>query len=58
MAESTLDLGQLSSTQQEALNQYTQVTNQEITEAISLLRRSEWNVQVCGFLFFIQFASF
>jgi FAS-associated factor 2 len=58
MAESALDLGQLSSTQQEALNQYTQVTNQEITEAIPLLRRSEWNVQVWGFLFFIQFASF
>jgi FAS-associated factor 2 len=46
MAESALDLGQLSSTQQEALSQYTQVTNQEITEAIPLLRRSEWNVQV------------
>lgn len=58
MAESALDLGQLSSTQQEALNQYTQVTNQEITEAIPLLRRSEWNVQVWGFLFFIKFISF
>ncbi|KAM0339796.1 hypothetical protein ACHAPQ_001485 [Fusarium lateritium] len=52
MAESALDLGQLSSTQQEALNQYTQVTNQEITEAIPLLRRSEWNVQIAIAKFF------
>lgn len=46
MADSEIDLGQLSSSQQEALNQYTQVTNQESNEAIPLLRRSEWNVQV------------
>jgi FAS-associated factor 2 len=46
MAEADIDLGQLSSSQQEALDQYTQVTNQEVSDAIPLLRRSEWNVQV------------
>jgi FAS-associated factor 2 len=46
MAEGDMDLGQLSTSQQEALDQYTQVTNQEISDAIPLLRRSEWNVQV------------
>ncbi|RSL89481.1 hypothetical protein CEP52_014892 [Fusarium oligoseptatum] len=46
MAEADIDLGQLSSSQQEALNQYTQVTNQEVGDAIPLLRRSEWNVQI------------
>jgi hypothetical protein len=50
MDESEINLGQLSSTQQEALNQYTQVTNQEVNEAIPLLRRSEWNVQVFNFI--------
>ena len=46
MAEGEFDLGQLSSDQQEALQQYTAVTNQEINEAIPLLQRSQWNVQV------------
>lgn len=50
MAEGEFDLGQLSSDQQEALNQYTQVTNQEISEAVPLLQRSQWNVQVCEYL--------
>jgi FAS-associated factor 2 len=50
MTDSEIDLGQLSSSQQEALNQYTQVTNQEFNEAIPLLRRSEWNVQVRNFV--------
>ncbi|PCD33475.1 hypothetical protein AU210_009700 [Fusarium oxysporum f. sp. radicis-cucumerinum] len=52
MAEGDMDLGQLSTTQQEALDQYTQVTNQEISEAIPLLRRSEWNVQIAIAKFF------
>ncbi|KAF4976757.1 hypothetical protein FZEAL_6614, partial [Fusarium zealandicum] len=52
MAEGEVDLGQLSSSQQEALNQYTQVTNQDITEAIPLLQRSEWNVQIAIAKFF------
>jgi FAS-associated factor 2 len=57
MTEGDMDLGQLSTTQQEALDQYTQVTNQEISEAIPLLRRSEWNVQVSNPLL-CSFSSF
>lgn len=46
MASDSLDLGQLTPSQQEALQQYTQVTNQEMADAIPLLQRSQWNVQV------------
>ncbi|KPM39282.1 hypothetical protein AK830_g7286 [Neonectria ditissima] len=52
MAEGEVDLGQLSTSQQDALNQYTQVTNQELGEAIPLLQRSEWNVQIAIAKFF------
>lgn len=41
-----VDFGQLSTSQQEALQQYTQVTNQELKDAVPLLQRSQWNVQV------------
>jgi hypothetical protein len=44
MAE--FDIGQLTPTQQEALQQYTQVTDQEINDAVPILERSQWNVQV------------
>lgn len=40
------DIGQLTPTQQEALQQYTQVTDQEINDAVPILERSQWNVQV------------
>lgn len=40
------DLAQLSPSQQEALQQYTQMTNQEVKDAVPLLERSQWNVQV------------
>lgn len=40
------DIGQLSPSQQEALQQYIQVTNQETKDAVPLLERSQWNVQV------------
>ncbi|ROT41657.1 UBX domain-containing protein [Sodiomyces alkalinus F11] len=46
------DIGQLSSSQQEALQQYTQVTNQEVKDAIPLLQRSQWNVQIAIAKFF------
>lgn len=46
MADNETDLGQLSSTEQDALQQYLAVTNQEVAEAIPLLQRSQWNVQV------------
>lgn len=41
-----IDLGQLSPSQQEALQQFTQVTDQEVKDAVPLLQRSQWNVQV------------
>lgn len=41
-----VDMDQLSSTQQEALQQYIAVTDQDIKDAVPLLERSEWNVQV------------
>lgn len=47
MATSELDIAQLSEDQQLALQQYTAVTDQELQAAVSLLRRCEWNVQVC-----------
>ncbi|KAJ6787079.1 hypothetical protein PWT90_07285 [Aphanocladium album] len=52
MAEAETDIGQLSPTQQEALQQYLAVTNQEIGEAIPLLQRSQWNVQIAIAKFF------
>jgi FAS-associated factor 2 len=41
-----IDIGQLSAEQQEALEQYTAVTAQEVKDAVPLLQRSQWNVQV------------
>jgi FAS-associated factor 2 len=46
MAEAELDIGQLSEEQQLALQQFTSVTDQEIKDAIPLLQRCQWNVQV------------
>ncbi|KAK0723710.1 hypothetical protein B0T21DRAFT_294166 [Apiosordaria backusii] len=46
------DLGQLSSQQQETLQQYTDVTGQEIKDAVPLLERSQWNVQIAIAKFF------
>ncbi|KID95915.1 UBX domain protein, partial [Metarhizium majus ARSEF 297] len=46
------DVEHLSTTQQEALQQYIQVTNQEPKEAIPLLQRSQWNVQIAIAKFF------
>ncbi|TDZ15481.1 UBX domain-containing protein 10 [Colletotrichum orbiculare MAFF 240422] len=47
-----IDLGQLSASEQEALQQYTAVTNQELKDAVPLLRRSQWNVQIAISKFF------
>ena len=41
-----VDVEQLSATQQDALQQYIAVTNQEVKDAVPLLERSQWNVQV------------
>ena len=46
MADTTPDISQLSSSQQEALQTYTAVTDQDPLSAISLLQRCEWNVQI------------
>lgn len=41
-----IDVEQLSPSQQEALQQYMGVTDQDIKDAVPLLERSQWNVQV------------
>lgn len=52
MAASTPDISQLTSSQQEALQTYTSVTDQDPIAAIPLLQRSEWNVQIAIARFF------
>lgn len=49
---STPDISELSESQQEALQTYTSVTDQDPLEAIPLLARSEWNVQIAITRFF------
>ena len=46
MASLDVNLSTLNESQQLALGTYTAVTNQEPSEAIPLLQRSQWNVQV------------
>ncbi|KAJ5744499.1 hypothetical protein N7533_009369 [Penicillium manginii] len=50
--ELDLDLDRLSSTERSALETYTSVTGQEPAQAIALLRRSQWNVQIAIAKFF------
>ncbi|KAL8752786.1 MAG: hypothetical protein Q9199_005503 [Rusavskia elegans] len=52
MADGDFDPTQLSDSQKEALSTYTVVTNQEPSAAISLLERSQWNVQIAIAKFF------
>jgi hypothetical protein len=47
MATTDNDTSQLSEVQQQAFDTYTAVTNQDREQAIALLERSQWNVQVC-----------
>lgn len=49
---STPDITQLTESQQTALQDYTDVTDQEPGAAIPLLQRSEWNVQIAISRFF------
>ncbi|OAL29140.1 hypothetical protein AYO20_09293 [Fonsecaea nubica] len=49
---STPDISQLTASQQEALQTYTSVTDQDPIAAIPLLRRCEWNVQIAVARFF------
>ncbi|CAZ79690.1 unnamed protein product [Tuber melanosporum] len=46
------DAPQLSESQQQALEQFTAVTAQEIKDAIPILRRSQWNVEIAITKFF------
>lgn len=48
MSADEIDIAELSPSEQEALQTYTTVTGQEPSAAIPLLRRSQWNVQVCA----------
>lgn len=41
-----VDLATLTQEQQQALQQFTSVTDQELSTAIPLLERCQWNVQV------------
>ncbi|EAW07401.1 clathrin-mediated endocytosis regulator UBX3 [Aspergillus clavatus NRRL 1] len=52
MSSSGLDISQLSDSEKSALETYIAVTGQEPSEAIPLLRRSEWNVQIAISKFF------
>ncbi|KFX93594.1 hypothetical protein V495_00936 [Pseudogymnoascus sp. VKM F-4514 (FW-929)] len=47
-----VDIGQLSQSQQEALQQYTAVTDQEVQAAVPILQRAQWNVQLAVSRFF------
>ncbi|KAH8197990.1 hypothetical protein TruAng_007854 [Truncatella angustata] len=47
-----VDVSQLSDEQQAALQQYTAVTAQEVKDAVPLLQRSQWNVQIAIAKFF------
>ncbi|KAL3422742.1 ubx domain protein [Phlyctema vagabunda] len=52
MASTASDISQLSESQQLALQQYTAVTDQNTAEAIPLLQRSQWNVEIAIAKFF------
>jgi hypothetical protein len=46
MAAPAMDISGLSADQLDVLEQYTDVTHQEVEAAIPLLQRTQWNVQV------------
>ncbi|KAI1819671.1 UBX domain-containing protein [Xylaria intraflava] len=50
--EGAVDTSRLSAEQQAALEQYTQVTAQDVKDAVGLLERSQWNVQIAIAKFF------
>ncbi|KAG9198202.1 hypothetical protein G6514_010418 [Epicoccum nigrum] len=52
MADEAVDLSSLSADQQLALQQFTAVTAQDVKEAIPLLHRCQWNVQIAIARFF------
>ncbi|KAL1637859.1 UBX domain-containing protein 10 [Neofusicoccum ribis] len=52
MAAPSIDIAQLSDDQQLALQQFTAVTDQNVDQAIPLLQRCQWNVQIAIARFF------
>ncbi|KAF2749569.1 hypothetical protein M011DRAFT_440184 [Sporormia fimetaria CBS 119925] len=52
MADTGVDIAQLTAEQQATLEQYTAVTNQELKDAVPLLERCRWNVQIAIARFF------
>ncbi|KAL1598950.1 UBX domain-containing protein 10 [Paraconiothyrium brasiliense] len=52
MADTGVDISQLTEEQQQALQQFTAVTDQEVGDAVPLLRRCQWNVQIAIARFF------
>ncbi|EOD51704.1 putative ubx domain protein [Neofusicoccum parvum UCRNP2] len=52
MAAPSIDIAQLSDDQQLALQQFTAVTDQDVDQAIPLLQRCQWNVQIAIARFF------
>jgi FAS-associated factor 2 len=53
MADAGVDIAQLTEDQQLALQQFTAVTDQALKDAIPLLQRCQWNVQVRKFSFLV-----
>ncbi|KAK8099426.1 UBX domain-containing protein [Apiospora kogelbergensis] len=51
-ADDTIDVAQLTPDQQAALEQYTAFTAQDVKDALPLLERSQWNVQIAIAKFF------
>ncbi|KAF2437981.1 UBX domain-containing protein [Karstenula rhodostoma CBS 690.94] len=52
MADAGFDIAQLTEEQQLALQQFTAVTDQEVKDAVPLLQRCQWNVQIAIARFF------
>ncbi|KAF2641844.1 UBX domain-containing protein [Massarina eburnea CBS 473.64] len=52
MADAGVDIAQLTEDQQLALQQFTAVTDQNIKDAVPLLQRCQWNVQIAIARFF------
>ena len=53
MATPVADIGELSESQQLALQQYTAVTDQPVEAAIPLLQRSQWNLEVSPTIYWL-----
>lgn len=49
-SDTDFDVSQLSADEQQVLQQYLDVTGQSVKDAVPLLERSQWNVQVSGIL--------